>query len=62
MLKKGAHVKLIQPIITGLVEQTRFDMETEQLEHLICYAQFDEHNEQHINYRWFKESELEEIQ
>lgn len=54
-MKMGDNVRLIQPVVSGVIVDTEYDKSTEQLRHLVDYQAAD--GEQ--NQRWFLESELE---
>ncbi len=54
-MNAGDTVKLVQPVVRGLIVDTRYDKQSKGLEHLVEYkdASGDEHA------RWFLESQLE---
>lgn len=54
-MKMNDSVRLIQPVITGVILDTEYDKSTEQLRHLVEYTTIDGEK----NQRWFQESELE---
>lgn len=56
-MKKGNTVRLIQPTIQGNVISTRYDEDTEGLEHLVEWTDADGETHQ----RWFPEVDLEEV-
>lgn len=56
-MKKGTEVQLIQPTIAGSIVSTRYNEETESLEHLVEWV--NDQNE--TNQRWFAEADLEEV-
>lgn len=56
-MKKGDVARLIQPTIQGPVTATRYNEETEGLEHLLEWT--DAAGE--VHQRWFAAAELEEV-
>jgi hypothetical protein len=57
-MKKGNTVRLMQQVVEGDIVSTRYNEETEGLEHLVEWQ--DNQNDTHQ--RWFAEVELEEVQ
>lgn len=53
----GQQARLIQPVIQGVVLDTRYNKDARQLEHLVSYT--DSSGESHE--RWFIETELEGV-
>jgi len=51
----GDNAKMIQPVVTGIVIDTRYNKDAKQLEHLLEFV--GEDGEAHQ--RWFLESQLE---
>jgi len=56
-LKKGSTAQLNMPVIVGTIIKTRYDEESEQLEHLLEYKDANDVTQQ----RWFLESALKEV-
>ena len=54
-MKTGDKAKLAHPVIQGLIIDTEYDKEKEQLRHLLEYP----NSEGEIIQRWFSEGELE---
>lgn len=52
----GDNVRLVQPVITGVILDTEYDKSTKQLRHLIEYSTDNEQQQ-----RWFVESDLEAL-
>ena len=54
-MNAGDTVKLVQPVVRGLIVDTRYDKQSKSLEHLVEYK--DANGDGHA--RWFLESQLE---
>lgn len=54
-IKKGGTVRLIQPVIKGVVLKTEYDEDAEQLKHLVEYEDAGGETQQ----RWFTAESLE---
>lgn len=50
----GDSVRLVQPVINGVIIDTEYDKSTKQLRHLVEYSADGEQHQ-----RWFVESNLE---
>lgn len=56
-MEAGNKVRLIQPVIEGVIIDTEYDKEAKRLRHLLKYADAEGQTQM----RWFYESELEMI-
>ena len=56
-MKTGDKAKLVQPVIQGLILDTEYDKDKEQLKHLLEYKDVDGE----VKQRWFAEDELEGV-
>lgn len=56
-MKTGDKAKLVQPVIQGLIIDTEYDKDKEQLKHLLEYKNLDGD----VTQRWFAEDELEGV-
>lgn len=54
MAEVGQRVRLIQPVIEGVVLDTRYNKDVKSLEHLVDYGSDDAPSQ-----RWFVDGELE---
>ena len=53
-MKTGTHVRLIQPVIAGVVKERRINPATDEIEVLVEWTENDQPTA-----RWFDESQLE---
>ena len=56
-IPKGASVRQCVPVITGTVQQTKFNEATGELEYLVIYTDADGHAAE----RWFLQSQIEQV-